>query len=69
LLPSLEKVDIFTDQTLSDQINGTKFEVLSKYFDWSHIPAQTAKNKLSVDIIHEVSIEERESNNKEELID
>jgi hypothetical protein len=45
------------------------FEVLSKYFDWSHIPAQTAKNNLSVSIIHEVSIEERELNNKEELVD
>ena len=68
-MPSLEKVDIFTDQTLSNEINGTKFEVLSKYFDWSHIPVQTAKNKLSINIIHEVSPEEREANIKEELVD
>ena len=60
---------MFQNKILSDEINGTKFEPLLKYFDWGHIPAKTAKNKLHIKIEHEVSAEDREQNDKEELID
>jgi hypothetical protein len=60
MLPSIDKdSDIFSNG-LSTDIDGTHFELLTKYFDWAHIPAKTYKSTLDIEIIHEVSAEERE---------